>query len=133
MALSERKGSFTREEDERLTVAVMLFGRKWIQVAKFVPGRTQSQCRDRYLNSLDPSLKWGGWTKEEDLRLEAAIVKHRFCWSKVAEDVPPRTDSQCRKRWKVLFPDQVPLLQEARKTLKSYLASKFAAMSFLFL
>ncbi|XP_061343631.1 uncharacterized protein LOC133289658 isoform X1 [Gastrolobium bilobum] len=121
----KRKGSFTPEEDERLIVAVMLFGRKWIQVAKFVPGRTQSQCRDRYLNSLDPSLKWGGWTKEEDLRLEAAIVKHRFCWSKVAEDVPPRTDSQCRKRWRVLFPDQVPLLQEARKTLKSYLASNF--------
>lgn len=51
----------------------------------------------RYLNSLDPSLKWGGWTEEEDLRLEAAITKYGYCWSKVAEDVPPRTDSQCRK------------------------------------
>jgi myb proto-oncogene protein len=46
---------------------------------------------------LDPSLKWGGWTEEEDLKLEAAITKYGYCWSKVAEDVPPRTDSQCRK------------------------------------
>jgi len=42
-------------------------------------------------------LKWGGWTEEEDLRLEAAIAKHGYCWSKIAEEVPPRTDSQCRK------------------------------------
>lgn len=54
-------------------------------------------CYGRYLNSLDPSLKWGGWTEEEDLRLEAAICKYGYCWSKVAEDVSPRTDSQCRK------------------------------------
>ncbi|CAJ2653646.1 unnamed protein product [Trifolium pratense] len=120
-----RKGSFTLEEDKRLTVAVMLFGRKWNQIAKYVPGRIQSQCRDRYLNSLDPSLKWGGWTEEEDLRLEAAITKYGYCWSKVAEDVPPRTDSQCRKRWKVICPEQVPLLQEARKRQRSLLASNF--------
>ncbi|XP_027357663.1 uncharacterized protein LOC113866986 isoform X2 [Abrus precatorius] len=121
----ERKGSFTQEENIRLTVAVMLFGRKWNQIAKFVPGRIQSQCRDRYLNSLDPSLKWGGWTEEEDLKLEVAIAKHGYCWSKVAEEVPPRTDSQCRKRWKVICPEQVPLLQEARKKKKSIVANNF--------
>ncbi|XP_068461995.1 uncharacterized protein [Phaseolus vulgaris] len=121
----EKKGSFTEEEDIRLTVAVMLFGRKWNQIAKYVPGRIQSQCRDRYLNSLDPSLKWGGWTEEEDLRLEAAIAKHGYCWSKIAEEVPPRTDSQCRKRWKVLCPEQVPLLQEARKKQRSIIGSNF--------
>ncbi|XP_054795384.1 uncharacterized protein LOC129300810 isoform X2 [Prosopis cineraria] len=121
----DRKGSFTAEEDERLTVAVHLFGRKWNQIAKFVPGRTQAQCRDRYVNSLDPSLKWGGWTKEEDSRLKKAIAKHGFFWSKVAADVPPRTDSQCRKRWRVLCPDQVPMLQEARKMQKSALISNF--------
>ncbi|MED6194868.1 hypothetical protein PIB30_032524 [Stylosanthes scabra] len=121
----ERKGSFTQEEDKRLTVAVMLFGRKWNQIARFVPGRTQCQCRDRYVNSLDPSLKWGGWTEEEDSRLQDAIAKHGFCWSKVAEDMPPRTDSQCRKRFKVLFPDQAYLLQEARKKQKSLVAGNF--------
>ncbi|KAK8470458.1 hypothetical protein PHAVU_004G151600 [Phaseolus vulgaris] len=121
----EKKGSFTPEEDIRLTVAAMLFGRKWNQIAKYVPGRIQSQCRDRYLNSLDPSLKWGGWTEKEDLRLEAAIGKHGYCWSKIAEEVPPRTDSQCRKRWKVLYPEQVPLLQEARKKQRAIIGSNF--------
>ncbi|TKY44778.1 Myb protein L [Spatholobus suberectus] len=121
----DKKGSFTREEDIRLTVAVMLFARKWNLIAKYIPGRIQSQCRDRYLNSLDPSLKWDRWTEEEDLRLEAAIAKHGYCWSKIAEEVPPRTDSQCRKRWKVLCPEQVPLLQEARKKQRSIIGSNF--------
>ncbi|WJX83485.1 hypothetical protein P8452_66145 [Trifolium repens] len=120
-----RKGSFTPEEDERLTVAFMLFGPKWNQIAKYVPGRIQSQCRDKYLNSLDPSLKWGGWTEEEDLRLKAAITKYGYCWSKVAKDVPLRTDSQCLKRWRVICPEQVPLLQEARKRQRSLRACNF--------
>ncbi|KAJ7970298.1 MYB family protein [Quillaja saponaria] len=121
----ERKGGFTPDEDKRLKVAVLLFGRRWNKIAQFVPSRTQAQCRDRYVNCLDPSLKWGGWTEEEDLALKAAIAKHRYCWSKVSEDVPPRTDSQCRKRWMVLFPDQVPLLQAARKMKKASLISHF--------
>ncbi|KAJ7975198.1 MYB family protein [Quillaja saponaria] len=85
----ERKGGFTPDEDKRLKVAVMLFGRKWNKIAQFVPGRTQAQCRDRYVNCLDPSLKWGGWSEEEDSTLKVAIAKHGYCWSKVAEDVPP--------------------------------------------
>lgn len=120
-----RKGAFTSEEDERLTVAVMLFGRKWKQIAKYVPGRIQSQCRDRYLNSLDPSLKWSEWTTEEDSRLEAAITKHGCCWSKVAEDVTPRTDCQCRKRWMVLHPEQAHMLKEAKKKQRSQLSRNF--------
>jgi len=34
-----------------------LHGRKWSHVAKLVPGRTDVQCRERYMNCLNP----GGW------------------------------------------------------------------------
>lgn len=117
-------GRWIADEDKRLKVAVMLFGPKnWNKIAQFVPGRTQVQCRERYcgiiiiqprsyccddivnsfdsddrwVNSLDPSLNWGEWTKEEDSRLKAAIMEHGYCWSKVAACVPPRTDNQCRR------------------------------------
>ncbi|KAF8390043.1 hypothetical protein HHK36_024564 [Tetracentron sinense] len=122
----ERVGRWTLDEDKRLKVAVMLFGPKsWRKIAQFISGRTQVQCRERWVNCLDPSLNLEEWTEEEDFRLKAAIVEHRYCWSKVAAAVPPRTDSQCRRRWKVLLPHEVPLLQAARKIQKAALISNF--------
>ncbi|ERN00019.1 hypothetical protein AMTR_s00105p00029600 [Amborella trichopoda] len=104
----------------------MLFGpRSWKKIAGFVPGRTQVQCRERWLNSLDPSLKLEEWTDGEDSKLKAAIAEHGYCWSKIASHVHPRTDSQCRRRWKVLFPEEVPVAQKARKLQKAALISNF--------
>nr|GMD40745.1 Myb-like protein L [Ipomoea batatas] len=104
----------------------MLFGPKtWRKIAQYVPGRTHVQCRERWVNSLDPSLNLNQWTEEEDLKLEAAIQEHGYSWSKVAACVAPRIDSQCRRRWKALFPHEVPLLLEARKILKLAIIANF--------
>ncbi|KAI3463736.1 hypothetical protein Pfo_020399 [Paulownia fortunei] len=122
----KRVGKWTAEEDKRLKVAVTLFGPKtWKKVARCVPGRTQVQCRERWVNCLDPSLNMAEWTEEEDSKLEAAIAEHGYCWSKVAACIPRRTDNQCWRRWKVLFPNEVPLLQAARKIQKAALISNF--------
>ncbi|XVF12614.1 hypothetical protein REPUB_Repub08aG0134200 [Reevesia pubescens] len=121
-----RVGRWTCDEDKRLKVAVMLFGPKnWRKIAEVVPGRTQVQCRERWVNSLDPALNLGIWTEEEDSRLEAAIEEHGYCWSKIATCVPSRTDNQCWRRWKTLHPEEVPLLQEARRIRKVTLISNF--------
>ncbi|KAJ0980441.1 hypothetical protein J5N97_008696 [Dioscorea zingiberensis] len=125
--LPERKvGRWSVDEDKRLKVAVMLFGAKnWNKIARFAPGRTQVQCRERWLNCLDPSLNLEAWTAEEDAKLLDAINMHGYCWSRVANCVPPRTDSQCRRRWKVLLPHEVPLLQAARQIKQTALISNF--------
>ncbi|KAI3443304.1 uncharacterized protein J3R85_000235 [Psidium guajava] len=121
-----RVGRWTDDEDKRLRVAVKLFGAKnWMKIADFVPGRTQVQCRERWVNCLDPSLNWNRWTPEEDAMLEAAIAEHGYCWSKIAACLAPRTDNQCRRRWKVLFPHEVPLLRDARKVQKAALVRNF--------
>ena len=39
---------------------------KWSEIATKVPGRIGKQCRERWFNHLDPSIKKGGWTEEED-------------------------------------------------------------------
>ncbi|KAK4414211.1 Myb-like protein L [Sesamum alatum] len=122
----QRVGKWTAEEDKRLKVAVTLFGpRMWKKVARCVPGRTQVQCRERWVNCLDPSLNMSKWTEEEDSKLETAIAQHGYCWSKVAACIPHRTDNQCWRRWKVLFPSEVPLHQAARKIQKAALISNF--------
>ncbi|XVE58834.1 hypothetical protein DITRI_Ditri04bG0200700 [Diplodiscus trichospermus] len=122
----QRVGRWTRDEDKCLKVAVMLFGPKnWRKIAEVVPGRTQVQCRERWVNSLDPALNLGMWTEEEDQRLEAAVKEHGYCWSKIATLMPSRTDNQCWRRWKILHPEQVPLLKEARRIRKAALISNF--------
>ncbi|KAK4778804.1 hypothetical protein SAY86_006332, partial [Trapa natans] len=122
----QKVGRWSRDEDKCLTVAAMVFGTKnWKKVSQFVQGRTHVQCRERWVNSLDPNLKMDEWTAEEDARLEAAISEHGHCWSKIAACLCPRTDSQCRRRWKLLFPQEVPVLQAAKKIKKRTFASNF--------
>ncbi|XP_031269010.1 transcription factor MYB3R-3-like [Pistacia vera] len=94
--MRQRVGRWTPDEDKRLTVAAILFGPKnWKKIAQFGPGRTQVQCRGRWVNSWDPSVNRGEWTEEEDLMLEAALEEHGFSWSKVAAALPGRIDNQC--------------------------------------
>ncbi|XP_020593302.1 myb-like protein L, partial [Phalaenopsis equestris] len=126
--LPERKkvGRWSIDEDKRLKIAVILFGAKnWKKIAQFIPGRTQSQSRERWLNCLDPSLNLERWTEEEDAKFFAAIAEHGHSWSKVAACIPGRTDNQCRRRWKVLLPHEVPMLKAAQQLKKTVLISNF--------
>lgn len=124
--MRERVGKWAPDEDKRLKIAVKLFGAKnWNKIARFVPGRTQVQCRERWVNCLDPALNMNEWTPEEDIKLKHAIEEHGYQWSKIAACVPPRTDNQCRRRWKQLLPHEVPVLQRARKMKKAAFISNF--------
>ncbi|XP_065011851.1 uncharacterized protein LOC103989572 [Musa acuminata AAA Group] len=124
----ERKkvGRWSVDEDKRLKVAVMLFGAKnWNKIAWFAPGRTQVQCRERWHNCLDPTLNLKPWTAEEDAKLLDARAMHGNCWSKIAACIPPRTDNQCRRRWKILLPGELISLQAAAQIKKTALISNF--------
>ncbi|VVA98075.1 unnamed protein product [Arabis nemorensis] len=122
----KRVGKFNSEEDKRVKVAVTLFGAKnWHKIEQFVPGRTQVQCRERWVNCLDPKINFGKWTKEEDAKLREAIKENGYSWSKVASHMSCRTDSQCRRRWKSLYPHQVPLKQEANRLRREAIVGNF--------
>lgn len=120
-------GRWNVDEDKQLKVAVSVYGPKlWKVIATHVSGRTEVQCRERWCNVLDPSLVSAEWTAEEDQRLEAATEKyglHR--WSAVAIDLSPRTDNQCWRRWKVLYPELIPVFQTDNKIQKAALVSNF--------
>ena len=47
--------------------------------------RIGKQCRERWFNHLDPSLKKGGWTEEEDAVLVEAQSKWGNSWTKIAK------------------------------------------------
>jgi hypothetical protein len=111
---TENKGKWTPKEDALLTEAVQKHGKKWVPIAALVPGRTNPQCRTRWLQHLDPTNgKKGRWTKEEDALLTEAVQKHGKNFTAVAALIPGRTNERCRDRWERWTPEEDIILIEA--------------------
>eukprot|EP00124_Ichthyophonus_hoferi_P001585 Ihof_evm4s86 gene=Ihof_evmTU4s86 len=60
------KCNWKEDEDESLKVAVLEFGPgNWREMRRFLPGRTGQQLLHRW-KAIDPSIRKGRWTKEDD-------------------------------------------------------------------
>ncbi|XP_012576628.1 PREDICTED: snRNA-activating protein complex subunit 4 [Condylura cristata] len=69
------------------------------RIAYYMEGRDSVQLIYRWTKSLDPGLKKGSWTPEEDAKLLRAVAKYgEQDWFKIREEVPGRSDAQCRDR-----------------------------------
>ena len=51
------EGRWTTSEDAALLEAVSKHGKRWYEVAKDLPGRTDDQCAKRYKDAVDPSIR----------------------------------------------------------------------------
>ncbi|XP_068270255.1 snRNA-activating protein complex subunit 4 [Nyctibius grandis] len=102
---SLKKGPWTLEEDAMLLAAVKKYGeRDWYKIRTEVPGRSDAQCRDRYLKALHCDVKKGKWSLEEEEQLIELVQKHGLGhWSKIASELPHRTGSQCLSKWKLMI------------------------------
>eukprot|EP00516_Mucochytrium_quahogii_P011816 CAMPEP_0203790696 /NCGR_PEP_ID=MMETSP0100_2-20121128/4195_1 /ASSEMBLY_ACC=CAM_ASM_000210 /TAXON_ID=96639 /ORGANISM=" , Strain NY0313808BC1" /LENGTH=334 /DNA_ID=CAMNT_0050693877 /DNA_START=32 /DNA_END=1034 /DNA_ORIENTATION=- len=99
---------WTVEEDALLTKAVQIHkGKNWKNVAASLNNRTRAQCAHRWQKVLNPEIKKGAWSQEEDELLQAALQKFGpGKWSRIAKLVAGRNGKQCRERWhNHLMPD----------------------------
>jgi hypothetical protein len=51
------KGRWSTSEDAAPLEAVKKHGKRWYEVAKDLPGRTDDQCAKRYKEAVDPSIR----------------------------------------------------------------------------
>jgi Myb-like DNA-binding domain len=91
---------WSKEEDTLLVnlVHTMQWPMKWTVVAQSLPGRTGKQCRERYVNHLNPRLKVADWSPVEDatiFHLYNTIGSH---WAKMSKVIPGRTDNGIKVR-----------------------------------
>ena len=61
--------------------------------------RTGIQCQARWSEALDPTVRKGKWTPEEDAMLYKGVSEYGQSWIKVASKVRGRTQRQIRTRW----------------------------------
>lgn len=107
-------GKWTKEEDDRLIAIMNVFGghsddvkqKKWALISQLVPNRTDVQCRERWMNKLDPTLNEGTWTKEEDEKLLELVSRYgssKWSWFSKHQPFIRRTDNQLRRRYRMLI------------------------------
>lgn len=94
---SVKKSAWTTEEDELLLSLYAQDPNKWSQIARGIPGRTDDACSKRYREALDPKLKKGEWTDEEDTRLLQCYAEHGGKWGIIGPKLG-RSGLGCRNR-----------------------------------
>lgn len=103
--LSARKKNgprvWTKEEDTLLLSLVqgMRMPMKWSVVAQSIQGRTGKQCRERYVNHLNPRLKTCDWSPVEDATVFHLYTTSGSHWAKMAKMIPGRTDNGIKNRF----------------------------------
>ena len=104
------KGSWTRQEDEIIINYVAQYGTKsWTKLASFLPGRIGKQCRERWVNHLNPQISHGPWTPIEDQMLIALHEKFGNHWTKIGAMMPTRSDNSIKNRWNSTLSKRVEL------------------------
>eukprot|EP00581_Thalassiosira_minuscula_P019399 CAMPEP_0183716440 /NCGR_PEP_ID=MMETSP0737-20130205/10363_1 /TAXON_ID=385413 /ORGANISM="Thalassiosira miniscula, Strain CCMP1093" /LENGTH=759 /DNA_ID=CAMNT_0025945717 /DNA_START=4 /DNA_END=2280 /DNA_ORIENTATION=+ len=104
--------AWTKAEDEHLLdlVLEMKHPLKWSVIASsladFVearnpdtPERTGKQCRERYVNHLNPRLKHTEFTPTEDATIWRFYATIGTQWAKMSKVIPGRTDNNLKNRF----------------------------------
>lgn len=99
-----KKGKWAKDEDQKLRDLVSKYDEKngatWERVSESMNfTRNSKQCRERWVNFLDPNLRLGPWTVEEDTHLLRLHDQMGKCWKKFTSVLKGRSAERIRRRF----------------------------------
>lgn len=95
-----KKGGWSEDEDSTLRSLVEIHGtHKWALFEKYIPGRLGKQCRERWHEVLDPSIKSGPWSEEEEKLLTECRIKFGNRWVEIAKLIPGRPANSVKNKF----------------------------------
>lgn len=87
------------EEDKLLRQAVERLGAKnWKKICEHVPGRTASQCSQRW-RRVQPCKLRQAWSLKEDKQVLELVERFGHNWGIISSFIEGRTGKQIRERW----------------------------------
>ncbi|OQV14622.1 Cell division cycle 5-like protein [Hypsibius exemplaris] len=96
-------GIWRNTEDEILKAAVMKYGKnQWSRIASLLHRKTSKQCKCRWYEWLDPSIKKTEWSREEEEKLLHLAKLMPTQWRTIAPIVG-RTAAQCLEHYEYLL------------------------------
>ena len=92
------RGAWSTEEDAKVVEWVNSHGPvKWVKCAEQLEGvRSGKQCRERWINSLNPGIKLDKWTQEEDDTLYREYKRNGPKWTLISQMIPGRTENSVK-------------------------------------
>jgi Myb-like DNA-binding domain len=96
-------GIWKNIEDEILKAAVMKYGlNQWSRISSLLVRKSAKQCKARWYEWLDPSIKKTEWSKEEEEKLLHLAKLFPNQWRTIAPGIG-RTPSQCIEHYEKLL------------------------------
>jgi pre-mRNA-splicing factor CDC5/CEF1 len=96
-------GYWKNSEDEILKAAVMKYGlNQWSRISSLIARKSAKQCKARWYEWLDPSIKKTEWTREEEEKLLHLAKIFPSQWRTISPIVG-RTPAQCVQHYERLL------------------------------
>jgi len=96
-------GVWRNTEDEILKAAVMKYGKnQWSRIASLLHRKSAKQCKARWFEWLDPSIKKTEWSREEEEKLLHLAKLMPTQWRTIAPIIG-RTAAQCLEHYEFLL------------------------------
>ena len=85
------------QEDDLLFLWVEKHGpTKWTECSKQIKGRCGKQCRERWVNILNPEVKKGNWSDHEQDVIFNNLSTYNTSWSAMSHILPGRTENSIK-------------------------------------